>query len=639
MATSPERRRGPRPPPERPSQAEREQGHSGARARRVRRGYDPIGDYGVIGDLNTVALVGLNGSIDFMCFPDFDSPSVFAALLDARKGGHFQIAPVLERAEHKQLYLPDTCMLLTRFLAEDGLAEISDFMPVEALGMAHNLVRRAKTVRGEVRYRLVCDPRFDYGRAGKTLERVEGGVVFKSDGPDGLALRLRSSVPLRIQGGAAHAEFTLGADQTAEFVLELATSEPSISHAEHFVADAFKQTMNFWHAWIGRCKYEGRWREMVQRSALTLKMLFSARYGSLVAAPTFGLPEVIGGERNWDYRYTWIRDASFTLYALIRLGYTQEAGNFIAWLSERCCAATPGRPLQIMYGLDGREDLREEHLDHFEGYMGSQPVRIGNGAYNQLQLDIYGELLDSVYLYDKFGEPISHDLWLQVSGYTDWVCENWRQKDLGIWESRGEPHQFLHSRVMCWVALDRALRMARRGSRPGPVERWRSVRDEIYGDVYARFWNEKMGAFVQRPGSETMDASCLLLPLMRFVAPRDPRWRSTLRAVEERLVEDSLVHRYRTGKDFDDGLFGSEGTFNMCTFWYVECLSREGDLRQARLVLEKMLGYANHLGLYAEELGWRGEQLGNFPQAFTHLSLISAAYDVDRRLEEAGVRD
>jgi len=599
--------------------------------------YQPIENYGVIGDLYTVALVGMDGSIDFMCFPFFDSPTIFAALLDHRKGGHFQLAPVLEGARRKQLYLPDSNILLTRFLCADGVVEISDFMTIEGDDeeQFHDLVRRVKTVRGEMPIRMVCDPRFDYGRRGHTVERTENGVLFIPEGKGLPALHLRADVPLEIKGGAATAEFTLPGGHSAAFVLEEAVGgAASASQRPDYVVRSFKQTLNFWRHWIGRSTYRGRWREMVNRSALTLKLLTSKQYGSIAASPTFGLPEEIGGERNWDYRYTWIRDASFTIYGLIRLGYTEEAGAFMRWIEERCDEPNPDGSLQIMYGLDGRHDLTELTLPHLEGYRKSAPVRIGNAAHLQLQLDIYGELMDSVYLYDKYGEQISYDLWLNLSRLVDWVCKNWRRSDEGIWEVRGGPQEFLYSRLMCWVAIDRAIRLARRRSFPGPLVRWLQVRDSIYHDILKHFWNPERRAFIQHKGGATLDASSLLMPLVRFVGPKDPRWLSTLRGIEKDLVDDSLVYRYRMGAAAADGLGGNEGTFNMCSFWYVECLAREGDLQKARFFLEKMLGYANHLGLYAEELGPAGEHLGNYPQAFTHLALISAVYDLDRKLSD-----
>jgi GH15 family glucan-1,4-alpha-glucosidase len=599
--------------------------------------YLPIENHGVIGDLSTVALVGTDGSIDFMCLPEFDSPSVFASLLDDRRGGRFQVAPLLEGAREKQLYLPDTCILLTRFLATGGVAEVSDFMPIESASGGHPVVRRAKTVRGEVRFRMVCQPRFDYARMTHTVERTTDGMRFVSAGSPAMALRLRASVPLREEAGAAVAEFTLRADEYAWFVLEQSLpGKDTPSAASDYVANAFKETVAFWRRWVARSSYRGRWREMVNRSAITLKLLTSRAHGSIVASPTFGLPERLGGERNWDYRYTWIRDASFTLYGLMRLGYTEEAAAFMRWVEARCEELEPDGSLQIMYGIDGRHELGEENLAHLEGYMGSAPVRVGNAAYGHLQLDIYGELMDAIYLYDKYGEPISYDLWRNIVRFIEWVCRHWREPDESIWEVRGGRREFLYSRVLCWAAIDRAVRLAQKRSFPVPLVRWHDVRDEIHNDIFTNFWDAKQRAFAQSKGSTALDASALLMPLIRFVSPTDPRWVSTLRAIEKDLVSDSLVYRYRLGDGFSDGLVGDEGTFSMCSFWYVECLSRLGDLEQARYYFEKMLGYANHLGLYGEQLGHRGEHLGNFPQAFTHLALISAAFDLDRRLSATG---
>ncbi len=597
--------------------------------------YQPIENYGIIGDLHTVALVGMNGSIDFLCFPHFDSPSVFAALLDHEKGGRFQIYPILCDPLPKQLYLPDTNILLTRYLSPEGVAEVSDFMPIHSMYHSHVVIRRAKCIRGEVHFRMTCEPRFNYARATHRVERGEEELLFISEGDDKTVLRLRSTHPLEVVNGDGKAEFTLSSGESATFILEETgredRSRPCTIEA---VPEAFKKTVNFWRSWLNKSSYRGRWRETVNRSALTLKLLFSEPHGSLVAAPTFGLPETIGGERNWDYRYTWIRDASFTLYGLIRLGFTEEASAFMHWLEARCAELSPEGSLQIMYGIDGRHELKEETLSHLEGYRKSAPVRIGNGAYDQLQLDIYGELMDSVYLSNKHGEPISFDLWQNLVRLNDWVCKNWRKPDEGIWEVRGGKKHFLHSRLMCWVAIDRAIRLAHKRSFPAPLDRWYKTRDEIHHDITTNFWDRKRKAFVQHKGAVTTDASSLLMPLVKFIGPTDPRWLSTLRAIEEDLVHDSLVFRYRIGEAASDGLEGEEGTFSMCTFWYAECLSRAGDVEKARFYFEKMLGYANHLGLYAEELGPSGEHLGNFPQAFTHLGLISAAHNLDRMLSK-----
>src|SRR5258708_1288847 len=454
------------------------------RNRKSAQHYQSVQNHGVIGDMRTIALVAINGTIDFMCFPEFDSPTVFASLLDYKKGGSFELGPLIDCTQSKQLYLPDSNILLTRLLAGEGVAEISDFMPLAEMGNAQSVVRRAKTIRGEFRYRMVCDPRFDYGRARHRVQKKKQEVLFISQGEDKTVLRLRSEVPLKVENGAATAEFTLRAGECAAFVLADGRHRgQSPSAAADSVSESFKQTLNYWQQWIQRSHYRGRWREMVSRSALTLKLLTSARYGSIVAAPTFGLPEEVGGVRNWDYRYTWIRDASFTLYALMRLCYTAEAAAFMGWLEERCAKLKPGAPLPLMYGIHGHQDLAEIELRHFQGYKTSRPVRIGNDAYKQLQLDIYGELMDSVYIYNKFGELISYDFWARLAKLIDWVSQNWRRPDEGIWEVRGAPHEFLYSRVMCWVAIDRGIRLAQKRSFPAPMEKWRQARDDIYRDV------------------------------------------------------------------------------------------------------------------------------------------------------------
>ena len=601
--------------------------------------YQPIENYGVVGDLNTVALISRDASVDFMCFPDFDSPSLFGRMLDSEKGGHFKIAPTLNGMRTKQVYLPDTNILLSRFLSKDGVGEVSDFMPVDDRTVtfhAHRLVRRAKCVRGELTFRMCFSPSFDYARADHTIELKPDGAVFTSKGKDGTSVRLRLDAPITIEDGTAVAEFTLTAGETMSVVMERASEgDDSEAAAADYVSESFKETMTYWHRWVRRSTYKGRWREMVKRSALTLKMLVSQRHGSLVAAPTFGLPEDLGGERNWDYRYTWIRDASFTVYALMRLGYTEEAAAFMKWIEDRTGEMSKDGQLQIMYALDGHHELPETELEHLAGYRDSKPVRIGNGAYDQLQLDIYGELMDSVYIYNRHGQPISYDFWQNLVRMINWVCDNWQRPDEGIWEVRGQQQEFLYSRLMCWVALDRGIRLADRRSFPAPRKRWMEVRDEIYKDIYEHFWNDDIKAFVQHKGSDAVDASSLLMPMVRFIGPSDPRWVSTMEAIDKDLVEDSMVYRYNIDRAASDGLSGEEGTFTMCSFWYAECLARGGDLDRARYVLEKIMGYSNHLGLFSEEIGREGELLGNFPQAFTHLALISAAFDLDRRLTKA----
>lgn len=593
--------------------------------------YQPIENYGIVGDLNTIALVGLDGSIDFMCFPDFDSPSIFAALLDKQKGGFFQITPVFGEMHNKQLYLPDTNILLTRFLSSEGVGELTDFMPAEELFEGHVLIRRLTNVRGTTRYRMTCSPKFDYGRKEHAIEILgKNSLLFHSNG---IAIRLRSTVELKIEEQAAIAEFTLEPNQIADFSLEFYdhSREDDETGLSEIVTRELKETVDFWKDWAQRSQYNGRWREIVGRSALALKLLISHRHGSIVAAPTFSLPEHIGGRRNWDYRYTWIRDASFTVYSLMHLGYIKETEKFINWVEQLFRNMEVGGELKLMYTIAGQKEMDEQVLPHLEGYRSSSPVRIGNNAYAQLQLDIYGELLDAVYLFNKYGEPISYGFWKNLSRQIDWLCLNWDQEDEGIWEVRGGRKKFLYSRLMCWVALDRAVKIGQARSFPLNPE-WSVQRDLVFNSIYDNYWNKKRQCFVQFEGSDSVDAALLLMPLVRFISPKDPMWLSTLKVIEEDLVSDSLVYRYRHEKAAEDGFEDGEGTFSMCSFWYIECLSRAGQLQKARLCFEKMIGYASHLGLYAEQLGFQGEHLGNFPQAFTHLGLITAALNLDRQL-------
>ncbi|SNX56490.1 GH15 family glucan-1,4-alpha-glucosidase [Streptomyces sp. TLI_55] len=597
------------------------------------RPYLPIAEHGLIGDLRSVALVGTDGTIDWYCCPSFDAPSVFAAILDSERGGAFELAASVP-ARTKQFYFPDTNVLITRFFTEDGVGEVQDFMPVDgekAEVERHRLIRRVVCVRGSIPFRTRVAPRFDYGRQQHRLRMVGDVAVFESDR---LSLSLTATVPLETDGLDARADFKLAEGESAVFALDQVGGDVSPRRCARTEAEEqFATTVAYWRRWLSQSKYRGRWREMVHRSALTLKLLTYAPTGAIVAAPTTSLPEQLGGERNWDYRYVWVRDAAFCVYALLRLGFTEEAEAFMNFVTKHISPGDgkPSGPLQIMYGIDGRTDLTESELPHLEGHQGSAPVRIGNAASDQLQLDIYGALIDSIYLYDKWAKPISSAQWDDVCALVDWVCAHWDQPDEGIWETRGGRKTFLYSRLMCWVAIERAIRMANRRGLPADLLRWRECRDTIYRRIMSRGWSEARQAFVQHEDGDVLDAAVLMMPLSKFIAPTDPKWLSTLDALTQELVSDSLVYRYDPLAS-PDGLRGDEGTFSICSFWYVEAMVHAGRVDEARLAFEKMLTYANHLGLYAEEISHTGEQQGNFPQAFTHLALISAAFNLDRAL-------
>jgi GH15 family glucan-1,4-alpha-glucosidase len=601
--------------------------------------YLPIENYGVIGDMRSVALVGKNGSIDWCCLPSFDSQSVFAALLDDRKGGFWSIAPSVECAV-RQMYLPDTNVLMTRFFADQGMAEVIDFMPIgpeaggETRQESRQIVRIAKSIRGSIPFRMECRPAFDYARQTHELhvDRERRGAIFASRHQQFV---LKGDRPLEPRDGAAIAEFNLESGEEATFALRHrgGTADLQLADEEIDGCALLHETVRFWREWSGRSRYHGRWREMVNRSALLLKLLTYLPTGAIVAAPTTSLPESIGGVRNWDYRYTWVRDAAFTVYSLMRLGHIDEAGAFAKFMQQRATEESPDNgPLNVMYGIDGRHDLVEEELPHLDGYRGSKPVRIGNAAYGHLQLDIYGELMDSLYLYDKYGAPLSYDMWSTVERLLNWVAKNWEQPDQSIWEVRGPRRNFTYSKLQCWVALDRGVRLARKRSFPAEGDSWRRERNRIYRAIMQEGWNEKEGAFTQSFGSDALDAATLMMPLMLFVSPSDPRMTATIARVRKELAADSLVHRYEIGKAARDGLPGTEGFFSVCSFWLVEAMARAGQVEEAQLLFEKLLGYANHLGLFSEEISGKGELLGNFPQALTHLGLISAAHNLDRLL-------
>jgi GH15 family glucan-1,4-alpha-glucosidase len=592
-------------------------------------GYLPIEEHGIVGDLRTVALIGTDGTVDWYCPARFDAPSLFGALLDKNKGGYFSITARTSYAKPKQLYLPDTNILLTRFQGKDAVGEVIDFMVPEtrSTGKARDLlVRQARAVRGTVTFELACHPAFDYGRLSHELQIIQGvGAVFAS--PLGRAV-LRTDVSLKAEDDGVAATFTLQEGESADFHLEWNGDVRPITAGE--TDEVLTRTQDFWQGWLGQSRYRGRWRETVQRSALALKLLVYHPTGALVAAPTTSLPEEPGGTRNWDYRYAWLRDASFTVYSLMRLGFLEEAASFMDWLQKRCETATAERDVMVMYTVDGSDHLPETTLGHLDGYHGAKPVRIGNGAVGQRQLDVYGEIMDSVYLYNK-EVPISYDLWTGLSKRLDWLSRHWTEPDEGIWEIRGPRQRFTYSALMTWVAYERAGRLARDRGLPAPVERWRKLAAQAHRFVQEQCWDPGLKTYVMYPGSQLLDASVLVMPLVKFAGPTDPRFLATLDKISGELVSDSLVNRYAlTGAD---GIADGEGTFSLCSFWYVEALTRAGRVREARMIFEKMLTYANHVGLYAEQVGHSGEALGNFPQAFTHLALISAALNLDQALD------
>ncbi len=607
--------------------------------------YQPIENYGIIGNMRTVALVSMNGSIDWYCYPHFDSPSIFGAILDDKHGGCFRISAASDDVRHKQFYWPSTNVLVTRFLLADGIAELEDFMPVGLPSDSpeyRHIYRRIRCVRGSVRIAVACRPAFDYGRQGHETVIEPNGAIFKTGS---ITLALSTAVPLKNDAhGGVTAEFVLPEGKSQVFILRDDCNEGGVACApsEEVAAELLRGTVKFWQSWLSACTYHGRWRDQVHRSALALKLLTFEPTGAIVAAPTTSLPEVMGGARNWDYRYTWIRDAAFTVYAFLRLGFRDEAAAFMSWLEDYASKhAHANERGAVVFTINGEKKLPEHTLDHWEGYRGSSPVRIGNAAVSQFQGDIYGELMDAFYLSNKYVSPTSYDIWVKIRARLEWICENWQLPDAGIWEMRDRQEHFVYSKVMNWVALDRGIRLAEKRALPADRAKWIRERDRIYEEVMTKGWNEKRRAFTQFYGSEDLDASLLIMPLVFFMAPTDPRMIGTIDAIlkspsEGGLVSDSLVYRYPPQPRID-GLPGEEGTFNMCSFWLVEALTRAGQgfpekLDQARLLFERVLGYANHLGLYAEQTGRQGEALGNFPQAFTHLALISAAFNLDRML-------
>ncbi|KAI8079727.1 Six-hairpin glycosidase-like protein [Halteromyces radiatus] len=691
------------------------------------RGYLPIENYGFIGNLRTVALAGTDGSIDFFCYPKFDSPSIFCRLLDKDKGGHFSITPKMYTS-NKQQYLPNSNILTTRFMSNDGVAEITDYMHIPEKNQRLTkkpllpwVIRSVRVIRGTVDFKMECYPSFNYGQSSHTAqvvshdakpmaEHINQDARFDDDGevcqsetktesspqsvvfipddpgfqsccsnePDNkpsfdlrfltkcgdyecplIKLHLdEDASELGFKGPGVVSKFTLEESQEVTFVFreippvaipdsdtQLEAGRPAYDPilSGNLIDALFRQTAKYWQGWVASSTYNGRWREHVMRSALTLKLLTYEPTGAVVAAPTFGLPEAIGGSRNWDYRYVWIRDSSFTIYAFLRLGFTEEARKYLEFIEERCNDLNEDGSLNIMYSIDGTKELDEYELDHFEGYRSSRPVRVGNGAYGHLQLDIYGELMDGIYLYNKYGSPVSYDIWCIVRKLANYVVDHWKLPDMSIWEVRASKQRFTYSMIMCWVALDRAIRLAMKRQFPCfERDTWTNTRDTIYETIQNLCYNKKLKMYSQSIETpDALDASCLIMPLVFFSSPTDPRMLNTIQRMllppeKGGLVTNDLVFRYNF-LTTDDGVGGEEGAFSMCTFWLVEALARAGRfdrklLLRASVMFERMLSYGNHLGLFSEEVARSGELLGNFPQAFTHIAFISAAYNLDRAL-------
>lgn len=587
--------------------------------------YKPIGDYGLIGDMHSAALVGLDGSIDWLCFPRFDSPSVFAAILDDARGGRFRLAP-LAPSTSEQRYLPDTNILATTFASGGGRAELVDFMPLrpDAARSEHVVLRIVRGLEGTVELECLFEPRLDYARGRTTLRAAAGGVVAEHAGR---RLALASPVALRVDDGAARGVVAVRAGEEVPFVVQWDVERPP---AAIDWRRTLESTANEWQRVLANVAYDGRWRQELRRSVLALHLLLYYPTGALVAAPTASLPERIGGDRNWDYRYCWIRDAAFILDAFDRLGDKGETARFVEWLAR--FAEPAGQQLQTLYGVAYDDDLPERTLDHLDGYRGSRPVRIGNAASEQLQLDIFGEFMVAMSTFQRAGGAINDEMWATVVSFAGAVMESWQRPDRGMWEVRGAPRHFVHSKVMCWLALDRAIALSEGAGRRGDVAAWRAVRDAIRDDVLRRGWNERLQSFVQYYGAEHTDASLLMLPMVGFLDAGDARMRRTAAQIRRELEVDGLLHRYRA-RGTDDGLDGDEGAFLMCTLWLVGYLTYVGDLDEARRIFDRVLRCGNHLGLFSEMVDpATGEALGNFPQAFTHVSLIHTIRNLNMAL-------
>ena len=598
--------------------------------------YPHLSSYGLIGDMRSAALVGRDGSIDWCCFPRFDSASVFAAVLDAERGGRFRIRPT-DAHTPQQRYVGLTNILATTFTTHprSDVAEVIDFMPVPAdersILWPHEIHRRVRGLRGEVELEILFEPRFDYGRSRPRIVLSEAGLHV-SDGTEEMSLAGPASLAWAVDEDAARATARVRVRKDDVLWLVLRYDAAEVQPVDAYGStEALAATAGFWERWVRPIAYDGPYRTEVERSALALKLLFYTPTGAVVAAPTTSLPEEIGGVRNWDYRFSWIRDATFTLSAFHQLGHHTEAERYVRYL---LWVASKGERLQIVYGIGGETDLREVELDHLEGYRGSRPVRVGNDAVGQLQLDVYGELLDVAFLWHGVN-LVRPALWNLLARLADTVVERWREPDHGIWEIRGEPRHYVHSKLMCWVALDRAARMAPASGSAAQAERWARERELIRHDLMTHGWSAARNSFVQSYGSDCLDAANLLFAVVGFLPGDHPRVRGTIAAALEHLGHDGMLYRY-TG---DDGLPGAEGIFAICSFWLADALVLAGEVDHGERVFKRMLRWANPLGLFSEEIDPdTGDFLGNFPQAFTHIALIDTAHRLERARRRQGER-
>jgi GH15 family glucan-1,4-alpha-glucosidase len=581
-----------------------------------------IEDYALIGDTQTAALVGIDGSIDWLCLPRFDSAACFASLLGTPENGRWLVAPRRSRRAKRRQYLPSTLVLRTEWETSTGTVWVTDFMPPR--DELPNLVRVVEGVKGSVDMRTELVLRFDYGRLVPWVRRV-GGDLCAVSGPD--AVCLRSSVPVHGEGLKTRGEFTVREGEMETFVLSWHPSHRPPHEPPH-AGGALEQTVRWWRGWCGRLRYDGAWKQELRESLMILKAMTYGPTGGVVAAPTTSLPEHIGGVRNWDYRYCWVRDAAFSLWALHVGGYTDEEHAYVEWLM-RAAGGDPAA-LQVLYGPAGESRLPEFEIPWLAGYENSKPVRVGNAAATQFQLDVYGEVLDTLHLAQQFGTGEDHEAWSLAKHLVEFVVDHWQEPDEGIWEIRGPRRHFTHSRVMAWVALDRAVRAIEKFGMDGPLEHWRRVRRQIKDEVLEKGFDTKRNTFTQYYGSDELDASLLMIPLVHFLPATDPRMRGTITAIKRDLMADGFVKRYPTAAGVD-GLPPGEGAFLACTFWLVDNLALIGELEEATEIFKRMLALRNDVGLLSEEYDSRRKRLvGNFPQAFTHVGLVNSAYNLDR---------